>query len=294
MQDKYATPRLWLDKLILDDAQFIMELVNTPGWIKFIGDRKIATLDDACAYIRKLMDNPNAQYWVVRQKTGNSTVGVVTLVMRDYLEHPDIGFAFLPAYMGQGYAAEAARTILYDSATSHEYILAITIKENQSSIKLLQKLGLRFRNEIIQNNEPLHIYAVQGDKVQIDRLVQAFFGLFTNAGDKEPNLDAVTSMCIADAVIIKQAGLESTVYNVASFTAPRRILLTNGTLTDFEEWETSEETTITGNIAQRHSVYEKRGVLEGAPFSTTGNKLFHFIKTAEGWRISALLWEDDV
>src|SRR3982750_2141347 len=97
------TERLVLNMLTEDDAAFILELVNTAGWLQFIGDRGVRTRVEATAYIRRLLESPQLTYWVVRLQASGRPVGIVTLIKRPYLEHFDIGFAFLPEHQGEGY-----------------------------------------------------------------------------------------------------------------------------------------------------------------------------------------------
>jgi ribosomal-protein-alanine N-acetyltransferase len=165
MKTYYKTQRLSLHPLTLNDAEFISELVNSPGWIQFIGDRNVRSTEDAAAYIRKLLDNPAIYYWVVKTIDQQTPMGVVTLIQREYLDHPDIGFAFLPRYSGQGYAYEATHSVLTDvlSNPSTENVLATTIKENENSIKLLEKLGLRFNRQITIEDETLLVYSMYAD-----------------------------------------------------------------------------------------------------------------------------------
>ena len=163
MQENFITPRLLLDALNFSDVEFVRVLVNTPGWIEFIGDRKIKTNEDGLVYIQKLMSNPNIQYWVVRLKSQNIPVGVITFIKRDYLDSHDIGFAFLPEYSGKGFAYEAASVVL-DAAKSdpvHSRIFATTLKENTKSISLLSKLGFRFDKEIEVEEEILQVYSLE-------------------------------------------------------------------------------------------------------------------------------------
>ncbi len=162
MQNTIATERLLLRGLTQEDADFILELVNTPEWITFIGDRNVRTLGDALAYIQAIIDNPHYRYWVVCLKESNRQVGIVTVIKREYLEHHDIGFAFLPQYSQNGYAFEAAKAVLEAEMQSgrHTHFLATTLPANQASIKLLLKLGLRFEKEIQIENTVLHVYAI--------------------------------------------------------------------------------------------------------------------------------------
>lgn len=162
MQTNYKTERLLLRALTLADAPFIFELVNTTGWIKFIGDRNVHTNEDAERYIQKILSNPDVSYQVVTLHEEQTAVGIVTLIKRNYLEYHDIGFAFLPAYAGQGYAFEASSAVLADlfKSNQHHTILATTLKENFSSIQLLHKLGFSFSKEITNENDTLQLYSI--------------------------------------------------------------------------------------------------------------------------------------
>ena len=113
METLIHTDRLSIGPLLSTDTMFISELVNSKGWLQFIGDRKVHSPEDAAAYIEKINDNPHVTYWVARLKDTGTAAGVVTLIKREYLEHHDIGFAFLPVFAGKGYAYEAAKAVLY-------------------------------------------------------------------------------------------------------------------------------------------------------------------------------------
>ena len=169
MQTNYKTKRLQLTNLTSNDADFIFELVNTAGWIKFIGDRNIKTNEDTAAYIQKVISNRDITYWVVKLQDQQIAVGIISFIKRDYLEDHDIGFAFLPAYAKQGYAFEATFTVLNDllNANQHNTILATTIKENKSSIQLLKKLGFTFADEINNENEMLQVFSVTKEKLYL-------------------------------------------------------------------------------------------------------------------------------
>ncbi len=293
MQPIYYTNRLSLKRLSLQDSNFIMELLNTPGWIQFIGDRNITSKEKAAEYIEKIMENPNVVYWVVSIKEDQTPIGLVTLIKRDYLEHHDIGFAFLPQYNGKGYAMEASDAILsaLTKDPAHSHIVAITLRENTTSIRLLEKMGLRFDKEVDDNGETLLLYSASTEKLIIDRLVRNFFSIFTNK-NKQPDWDLVKTLCLPETLIIKKTGDAEIIYNLESFIEPRKKILSDGTLKDFEECEIKEETTIIGNMAQRFSKYQKRGCLHGKQFHEYGNKFFQFIKTSNGWKINSVIWED--
>ncbi len=160
MQNEYSTARLLLEELTLHDAEFVMELVNTVEWIKYIGNRNINTTEEARGYIQKIIDNPAINYWIVNIRDQKKPVGVISFIKRDYLTHHDIGFAFLNQHKKRGYAFEAASVVIDDALQNfgHTQILATTIRSNSKSIQLLQKLGFNFYKEIVHEQEPFFIF----------------------------------------------------------------------------------------------------------------------------------------
>ena len=138
-----TTERLALTPPTLDDAPFVLELLNDPGWLQNIGDRDVRTLDQARAYIAERFSK--TPWFVVRDGMGEP-LGMCGLVERDGLDCPDIGYAFLERHSGKGYATEAARAVLaYGRETlGHQRIAAITAPHNTPSQRVLEKIGLRF------------------------------------------------------------------------------------------------------------------------------------------------------
>jgi len=156
-----TSERLSLSLLQPTDAEFIYKLVNTPDWIKFIGDRKVTSKSKAEGFVQSIMDSVHVNYWVVRLREGNVPTGIMSLVKRDYLDSHDVGFAFLPEHTGKGLAYEASRVLLRHLAEENLFpkILATTIKDNSNSIALLEKLGFHFDKEIENGGEELVVYA---------------------------------------------------------------------------------------------------------------------------------------
>ena len=142
------TARLTLRTAHLDDAPFYLELLNDPGFIAYIADRKVRTLDAARQALR---DGPIAMQaarghsmYVV--ELNGVPIGMSGLLKRDALPEPDIGYAFLAAYCGNGYAYEAACAVLqHAQALGMRRIMAITSQDNIGSIRLLEKCGLRYQ-----------------------------------------------------------------------------------------------------------------------------------------------------
>lgn len=161
------TNRLIISHLSVDDAAFIMKLVNTPGWLQYIGDRNVKSLDDGRRYLQQGPFKSYAQWGFgllrVTLKNTGTAIGICGLIKRDGLEDVDIGFALLPAYSGKGYAYEAAAAVL--DYARHQLgihrIVAITLVDNASSLKLLQKLGLRFERMIRLGNDDLALLAIE-------------------------------------------------------------------------------------------------------------------------------------
>ena len=144
------TQRLDLRQLVREDAPFILELVNEPSWLRFIGDRNVHSLEDAVGYIEKgplesYAKNGFGLYLVVDRESGASA-GLCGLIRRDVLPHVDIGFAFSPRFWGRGLAFEAASAVLAHGrdVLGLSPILAIVNPDNERSIALLEKLGMRF------------------------------------------------------------------------------------------------------------------------------------------------------
>lgn len=149
-----ATERLALREFTEEDDLFILELVNTEAWLKYIGDKNIKTKHQAEEYLVK---GPIQSYrehgyglFLVELKDTKLPIGMCGIINRPTLENPDIGFAFLPKYVGQGFGFEIAKSTLQyaQQQLGIEKVLAITIPGNLASIKLLIKLGMTFKKQI--------------------------------------------------------------------------------------------------------------------------------------------------
>ena len=162
------TNRLILREVTVDDGQFIFDLLNTPKFKKYIGDRGVTSLDES----REFIDTKYRQSYVdhgyglyaVETKDDCKPVGLCGFVRRDTLPGPDIGFAFLPEFEGKGYGFESAKAVLdFGRETlGFTHLFAITSQDNDVSGKLLEKLGFRF-DELISmpNGETLKLFETQ-------------------------------------------------------------------------------------------------------------------------------------
>ena len=152
--ENITTPRLIICELSETDAEFILELVNDPDWLQYIGDRGVRNLEDARQYI---LNGPVASYrefgfglYLTKLKPDGTPIGICGLLKRKYLKDVDIGFAFLPVFRNQGYAVEAASAVMDHgrSVLGIKTIVAITSPDNTRSIKILKKLGLRYNRDV--------------------------------------------------------------------------------------------------------------------------------------------------
>lgn len=158
------TERLFLRGFNVGDAEFILTLLNEPSFLRFIGDKKVRSLQDAEKYI---LNGPVASYerngfglCLVELKETHTPIGMCGLLKREELPDPDIGFAFLPDFWNKGFAYEAAAAVMKDARErlNLERILAITNQDNEASIKLLQKLGLQIERVITMKTDSTELF----------------------------------------------------------------------------------------------------------------------------------------
>ena len=145
----FETERLLIRPIEIGDASFMLQLLNTEGWIKFIGDRKVHSIEEAAVYIQKFVTNPNFHYHTIYLKSNDIPIGVLSFLKRDEYEFPDLGFALLPDFERSGFAYEAASAYLnhFKSSSEIKQIIGITKENNVKSIQLLKKLGFSFNSE---------------------------------------------------------------------------------------------------------------------------------------------------
>lgn len=155
------TERLVVRRLSSDDAGFILDLLNQPSFLRYIGDKGVRNTDDALRYIQT---GPQASYerfgfglYLVELKESGAAIGICGLIKRDSLPDVDVGFAFLPDYWSQGYAFESTSAVMTygREVLGLKRILAITSLDNAASIRLLEKVGLKFEGLIkLAENQP--------------------------------------------------------------------------------------------------------------------------------------------
>jgi RimJ/RimL family protein N-acetyltransferase len=162
------TERLLLRRVTVDDAPFILELLNEPSFLEFIGDKGVRSLDDARGYI---LNGPVASYdrfgfglYLVILKSDAAPIGMCGLLKRDTLPDVDLGYALRPPWWGQGHAFEAAAAVLVHGRETFglRRIVAITAPHNASSKRLLEKLGMRYEATLkLTPDQDTHLFAVE-------------------------------------------------------------------------------------------------------------------------------------
>jgi len=297
------TERLVLREFNIEDAEFIVTLLNTPGWLKYIGDKNVRTFEDAVNYLEngaiKSYKENGFGLWLTSLKNNSAPIGMCSLINRESLDDIDIGFALLPEYSKSGYGYEIAHaTINYAKHVLRiDKVIAITDSNNIPSIILLNKLGLQFEKTLnLSENDTVLLFSplnATQDKLKIDALTTRFFDLFTNKNGRVPNVKEIKSIFISKGILMNNTEDTPIDYDLDGFIKPREEILTNGTLANFCEREISHNTELYGNIAERFSLYEKSGELNGKYFETKGMKTIQFVKVKREWKMSSIAWSDE-
>ena len=175
-----ATDRLRLRMMTMDDADFILTLLNTEGWLRYIGDRKVHTLEQAQDYLthRVLLDYAKFGFgfYVIERLNDQKQIGTCGLTKREGLDLVDLGFALLTPYEGQGYAFEAASAMLDFGFLSCKLgqIGAITTTDNHRSLSLLNKLGMKFikLTTLSGEDDELMLYSIEASE-RIERIEES-------------------------------------------------------------------------------------------------------------------------
>lgn len=229
----------------------------------------------------------------------------------------ELGFAFARQHHGRGLAAEAAGAIIklgFGELRLHR-ITAVCIEENEASARLLRRLGFaleaRFVDNVIFKGQWVTqlVYALTEDRWRDESaargaaanhdvdavvdLVSRFFVAFTSGKGVDQRLDALRTVMLPEAIVVRTCGQPMAVHDVDSFIAPRRALLTDGSLTNFHEHAVHGRVDVYGDIAHWFGRYTKNGLLHGEPHPGAGMKSVQCVRTPNGWRISAAAWDDD-
>ncbi|PSK66002.1 putative ribosomal N-acetyltransferase YdaF [Micromonospora sp. MH33] len=280
-------------------------------------------LDGARAVLRRYADKraqDSGGIWGI-WLDGRLVGGVMLVSFDTALGLCEAGCWLEPGAQGHGLVTRAAERII-DWAVEERGIARVewrTKSRNARSIAVAQRLGMS-RDGTLRQVYPdgeggridLEVWSVLADewrarragqprlarrgsrsaevKAELDGLMATFLGAFANPGGTKPNIGAIEEVFIPEGMIISTVGETPVIYDLRQFVEPREKILTDGTLTEFREWETTE---IYGSIAQRFSEYRKSGYLNGEWFEGRGVKTTQFVRTPSGWKLSSLAWDDE-
>lgn len=158
------TSRLILRPMKQKDAAFLLSLLNSPDWLKWIGNRNVHTLKAAKTYIFSRMtvqwNEKGFGNFLVIQKSDMAKVGACGIYARPGLDNPDLGYAFLSPYYGRGYATEAALAVrdFGIEKCGLKLLAAITLPENIASQRVLQKIGFKHKENIMMEVEEMMLF----------------------------------------------------------------------------------------------------------------------------------------
>jgi RimJ/RimL family protein N-acetyltransferase len=163
MYKNLETERLTINPLDENDALFILELLNSEGWLQFIGERNVKDENGAKEYIRQIKSTSSYYCSVFRLKGNGLAIGIVTFIYRENQHFPDIGYAMLPTHQKRGYAHEAVKRYIDEIFQENisEKVIGITRPENYPSIRLLEKLGSSFESTLVENGQNLALYGLE-------------------------------------------------------------------------------------------------------------------------------------
>ncbi|MEZ0577500.1 GNAT family N-acetyltransferase [Nocardioides sp. MH1] len=310
------TPRLALRPHRPDDLEDLLAFHSDPEVVRYIPwpvrDREAtrAALDVKLG--QGVLDGPDQ--WLVLAVEVRETGVVIGEVLLKWAsaEHRsgELGFAFGRAHHGQGYAAEAAEAVLrlgFEDLDLHR-ITAVCVEGNVASARLLRRLGFEQEARLVDAvwfkggwvtqlvlalREDGWRAGPTSDQREIEAVVDTFFDAFTSGPGLDERMDALRRVALPDARIVSTCGRPPRSDDVDAFLAPRRTLLTDGTLTEFREEPLSGRIDVFGDIAQWYGRYTKSGLMHGTTYGGTGRKSIHLVRTDAGWRISAAVWDDD-
>jgi ribosomal-protein-alanine N-acetyltransferase len=153
------TERLKLREMSEADAAFVLDILNDPGFVRYVGDRGVRTIEEAARYISERFVESYRRngfgLWLVETKDEGAPAGICGLLNRGTLPGVEVGYAFLPPFRSRGYAFEAA-----SAAAAHARevldlprLYAVVNPDNAVSIRVLEKLGMTFERMVRLSGE---------------------------------------------------------------------------------------------------------------------------------------------
>jgi RimJ/RimL family protein N-acetyltransferase len=301
-----TTERLRLRWFAPGDEAYVLEQLQQDSWKLNINDPGVRDLAAAKFWmdekLLRLYWEKGLGLWAVERASDGALVGMCGILQRDYLPVPDIGYALLPRFWGQGYAREAAKACLdyAREVLGEPRLMASTAPSNDASGRLLEGLGLRYLETTqfagVEGLSKVYSTAeapTPDDDERITDLLRRFFAVFNNQDGRSPNLAALPYMLAPQALISRadDAGLHR--LSAEEFVLPRAELLRpGGRLQQFDEAIVEQRIARHGRIAQAWLRYRKQGLLDGQAFEAEGFKTVQLLNTGRRWQIAAVAWED--
>ncbi|MGL2966753.1 GNAT family N-acetyltransferase [Flavobacterium sp. XGLA_31] len=159
------TERLILRELNMQDSKSFYELNLNPNVIKFTGDKAFKNLMEAENFLRNYKEYEKNGYgrWAVIDKSSGKFVGWCGLKYNTEIDETDIGFRFFEEYWNQGFATESAKACLHYGfeKLNLKTIVGRAMAENSASIKVLEKLGMKYEKEFRFDEQKGLIYTIK-------------------------------------------------------------------------------------------------------------------------------------
>lgn len=159
------TNRLLLRELASDDAEDFYRLNLNPNVIRYTGNSSFKSIEEAREFLENYKDYQVNGYgrWAVILKDSNQFLGWCGLKFGEMENETDIGFRFFEEEWNKGYATESANACLHYgfAKLNLKRIIGRAMKENKASIKVLQKIGLKYEKEAELDGKPAVIYTIE-------------------------------------------------------------------------------------------------------------------------------------
>jgi ribosomal-protein-alanine N-acetyltransferase len=158
------TNRLFMREFLPEDAPGMFDLNNDPEVIQFTGDVPFANEEAALNLINTYDQYKKYQLGrlAVIRKTDGVFMGWCGLKYLEETQEVDLGYRFKKEYWGMGYATEAGLACLsYGFRLEHiQTIVGRAWVQNKASIRVLEKMGMKFVKEILRDHQPQVYYAI--------------------------------------------------------------------------------------------------------------------------------------
>nr|WP_295077238.1 GNAT family N-acetyltransferase [uncultured Roseateles sp.] len=299
----------WFER---SDAPYVLEQLLEPSWIKNIRDPGVHDLAAAQSWMEeKLFAGYWASglgLWAVERASDGQVLGMCGLLQRDYLPAPDIGYAFLPRFWGQGYAREAAAACLAyaQEVLGQRRLFASTALDNAPSQKVLQSIGFRHQEDVaLEGNAGLsRLFCweadsskdmpegspdARDDEAQIHALLQRFSRAFNNGQGRVPEISALPFWMQGRAAISLADAPAAGCISLREFMRQRAELLgPGGRWTEFEQRVSSLRLERHGPLAHAWLNVQMSGRDAGQPFACEGVQSIQLLRQGQAWKIAAL------